>query len=56
MLTTEIVNLNHTKIYSETPKLKTNIIRMLMSTILKVLDYVKLLKTMLVEILGPDVS
>ena len=57
MLTTEIVNLNHTKIDSETHKLKTNIKRMLMSMILKVLDHVKkLLRTMLVEILGPDVS
>ena len=57
MLTTEIVNLNHTKIDSETHKLKTNIKRMLMSMILKVLDHAKkLLKTMLVEMLGPDVS
>ena len=57
MLTTEIVNLNHTKTDSETYKLKTNIKRMLMSMILKVLDHVKkLLKTMLVEMLGPDVS
>ena len=59
MLTTEIlgvVNLNHTKIDSETHRLKTNIKRM-MSMILKVLDHVKkLLKTMLVEMLGPDVS
>ena len=57
MLTTEIVNRNHTKIDSETHKLKTNLKRMLMSMILKVLDHVKkLLRTMLVEILGPDVS
>ena len=57
MLTTEIVNLNYTKIDSETHKLKTNLKRMLMSMILKVLDHVKkLLKTMLVEMLGPDVS
>ena len=57
MLTTEIVNLNHTKIDSVTHKLKTNIKIMLMSMILKVLDRVKkLLKTMLVEMLGPDVS
>ena len=57
MLTTEIVNLNHTKIDSETHKQKTNIKIMLMSMILKVLDHVKkLLKTMLVEMLGPDVS
>ena len=57
MLTTEIVNLNHTKIDSETHKLKTNIKRMLMSMILRVLDHVKkLLKTVLVEKLGPDVS
>ena len=57
MLTTEIVNLNHTKTDSEIHKLKTNIKRMLMSMILKVLDQVKkLLKTMLVEMLGPDVS
>ena len=57
MLTTEIVNLNHTKIDSETHKLKTNIIRKLMSMILNVLDHVKkLLKTMLVDMLGPDVS
>ena len=57
MLTTDIVNLNHTKIYSETHKLKTNVKRMLMSMILKVLDHVKKLwKTMLVEMLGPDVS
>ena len=54
---TEIVNLNHTKIDSETHKLKTNIKRMLMSMVLKVFDHVKkFLKTMLVEILGPDVS
>ena len=57
MLTTEIVNLNHTKIDSVTHKLKTNIKIMLMSMILKVLDRVKkLLMTMLVEMLGPDVS
>ena len=57
MLTTEIVNLNHTKIDSETHNPKTNLKRMLMSMILKVLDHVKkLLKTMLVEMLGPDVS
>ena len=57
MLTTEIVNLNHTKIDSETHKQKTNIKIALMSMILKVLDHVKkLLKTMLVEMLGPDVS
>ena len=57
MLTTEIVNRNHTKIDSETHKLKTNLERMLMSMILKVLDHVKkLLSTMLVEMLGPDVS
>ena len=57
MLTAEIVNLNHTKIDSEAHKLKTNIKRMLMSMIFKVLDHVKkLLKTMLVEMLGPDVS
>ena len=57
MLTTEIVNLNHTKIYSETHKLKTNIKRTLMSMVLKILDLEKtLLKTMLVEMLGPDVS
>ena len=56
MLTTEIVDLYHTKIDSETRKLKTNIKRM-MSMILKVLDHVKkLLKTMHVEMLGPDVS
>ena len=57
MLTTELVNLNHTKIDSEAYKLKTSIKRMLMSMMLKVLDHVKkLLKTMLVEMLGPDVS
>ena len=57
MLTTEIINLNHTKIDSETHKLKTNIKIMLMSMILKVLDHAKKLsKTMLVEMLGPDVS
>ena len=57
MLTTEIVNVNHTIIDSETHKLKTNVKRLLMSTISKVLDHVKkLLKTMLVEMLGPDVS
>ena len=57
MLTTEIVNVNHTKIDSETHKLKTNIERLLMSMILNVHDHVnKLLKTMLVEMLGPDVS
>ena len=57
MLTTEIVNLTHTKIDSETHKLKTNIKRMSKSMILTVLDHVKkLLKTMLVEMLGPDVS
>ena len=57
MLTTEIVNLNHKKIDSETHKLKPNIKRMLMSMILKVLDHVKkLLKTMLVEMFGPDVG
>ena len=57
MLTTEIVNVNHTKIDSETHKLKTNIERLLMSMILNVRDHVnKLLKTMLVEMLGPDVS
>ena len=57
MLTTEIVNVNHTKIDSETQKLKTNIKRLLMSMILKVHDHVnKLLKTMLVEMLGPDVG
>ena len=56
MLTTEIVNLNHTKIDSETHKLKTNIKRMLMSMILKVLHHVKKLKTMLIEMLGLDVS
>ena len=57
MLTTEIVNVNHTKIDSETQKLKTNIKRLLMSMILKVHDHVnKLLKTMLVEMLGLDVS
>ena len=57
MLTTEIVNRNHTKIDSETQKLKTNIKRLLMSMILKVHDHVnKLLKTMLVEMLGLDVS
>ena len=56
-VTTEIVNLNHTKIDSETHKLKTNIKRMLMSMVLKVFDHVKkFLKTMLVEMLGPDVS
>ena len=56
-LTTEVVNLNHTKRYSETHRLKTNMKIMLMSMILKVLDHVKkLLKTMLVEMLGPDVS
>ena len=55
MLTTEIVDLYHTKIDSETRKLKTNIKRM-MSMILKVLDHVKkLLKTMLVEMLRLDV-
>ena len=56
MLPTELVNLNHTKIDSETHKLETNIKRMSMSMILKVLDVKKLLKTMLVEMLGPDVS
>ena len=57
MMTTEILNLNHTKIDSETHKLKTNIKRMLMSMVLKVFDHVKkFLKTMLVEMLGPDVS
>ena len=57
MLTTEKVNLNHTKIDSEIHKLKTNIKIMLMSMILKVIDHVKkLLKTMLVEMLGPNVS
>ena len=57
MFTTETVNLNHTKIDSETHKLKTNIKIMFMSMILKVLDHVKkLLKTMLVEMLGPNVS
>ena len=57
MFTTETVNLNHAKIDSETHKLKTNIKIMLMSMIFKVLDHVKkLLKTMLVEMLGPDVS
>ena len=59
MLTTEImiVNLNHSKIDSETHKLKTNLKIMLTSMILTVLDHVKkLLKTMLVEMLGPDVS
>ena len=56
MLTTEIVNLTHTKIDSETHKLKTNIKRMLMSMILNVLDHVKKLKTMLVEMLGLDIS
>ena len=57
MLTTEIVNLNHTKIDSVTHKLKTNIKIMLMSMVLKVFDHVKkFLKTMLVEMLGPDVS
>ena len=54
MLTTEIVNLNHTKIHSETHKQKTNLKIMLMSMILKVLEQVKkLLKTMRVEMLGP---
>ena len=57
MLTTEIVCLNHTKIDSEIYKLKTNIKRMLMSMTLKVLDHVKkLLNTMLVGMLGPDIS
>ena len=57
MLAAEIVNLNHTKIDSETHKTKTNVKRMLMSTILKVLDHAKkLLKTMPVKMLGPDVS
>ena len=57
MLTTEIVNVNQTKIDSETQKLKTNIKRLLMSMILKVHDHVnKLLETMLVEMLGLDVS
>ena len=57
MLTTEIINLNHTKIDSERHKLKTNFKRMLMSMIFKILDHVKkLLKTMLIEMLGPDVS
>ena len=57
MFTTEIVNLNHTKIDSVTHKLKTNKKIMLMSMILKVLDRVKKwLMTMLVEMLGPDVS
>ena len=57
MLTTEIVNLDHTKIDSETHKLKTNMKRMFMSMIINVLDHVKkLLKTMFVEMLGPDVS
>ena len=57
MLTTEIVNVNHTIIDSETHKLKTNVKRLLMSIISKVLDHVmKLLKTMLVEMLSPDVS
>ena len=56
MLTTEIVNLNHTKIDSEIHKVKTNVKRMLMSMIIKVLDHVKkLCKTMLVEMRGPDV-
>ena len=41
MLTTEIVNLNHTKIDSETHKLKTSMKTMLMSMMLKVLDHVK---------------
>ena len=57
MLAAEIVNLNHTKIDSETHKLKTSMKTMLMSMMLKVLDHVKkLLKTMLVEMLYPDVS
>ena len=57
MLTTEIVNVNHTIIDSETHKLKTNVKRLLMSIISKVLDHVKkLFKTMFVEMLGPDVS
>ena len=57
MLTTEIVNVNHTIIDSKTHKLKTNVKRLLMSIISKVLDHVKkLLKTMLVEMLSPDVS
>ena len=57
MMTTEIVNLYHTKIDSEIHKLITNIKIMLMSMILKVIDHVKkLLKTMLVEMLGPNVS
>ena len=56
MLNTEIVNLNHTKRDSETHKMKTNMKRMLISMILKVLDHVKkLLKTMLVAMLGPNV-
>ena len=56
MLTTEIVNLDHTKIDSETHKLKTNMKRMFMSMIINVLDHVKkLLKTMLVEMLRLDV-
>ena len=41
MLTTEIVNHNHTKIDSETHKLKTDIKIMLMSMMLKVIDHVK---------------
>ena len=57
MLTNEIVDLNHTKIDSKTYKLKANLKTMLMSMILKVLDHVKkLLKTMLVEMFGPDVG
>ena len=55
MLTTE-VNLDHIKIDSEAHKLKTNIKRMVMSIIWKLIDHVKkLLKTMLIEMLGPDV-
>ena len=57
MLTNEIVDLNHTKIDSKTYKLKANLKTMLMSMMLKIVDHVKkLLKTMLVEMLGPDVS
>ena len=56
MLTTE-VNLDHIKIDSEAHKLKTSMKRMLLSMTLNALDHVKkLLKTALVEMLGPDVS